>query len=89
MVLSENKKSLVWKTLNETRGKIEPSEYKNYIFVITFYKYLSDKAQNWVQSIYQGTSWAEIWQKDKQQVAKYMQDNLGYVIQPGDLFSDW
>ncbi|USS89222.1 type I restriction-modification system subunit M [Fructilactobacillus cliffordii] len=89
MALSAKKEALVWKTLNETRGKIEPSEYKNYIFGIMFYKYLSDKAQNWVQSISQGASWSEIWQQDQQRAATYMQSNLGYVIQPGDLFSDW
>lgn len=48
MVLTADKESLIWKTLNETRGKIEPSEYKNYIFGVMFYKFLSEKAQNWL-----------------------------------------
>jgi len=37
MSLTADKKTLIWNTLNETRGKIEPSEYKNYIFGLMIY----------------------------------------------------
>lgn len=45
MALTSEREAMIWKTLNDTRGKIEPSEYKNYIFGVMFYKFLSEKAQ--------------------------------------------
>lgn len=89
MALTSEKEALIWKTLNDTRGKIEPSEYKNYIFGVMFYKFLSEKAQDWLKSVLHGDSWDHIWSQDSKRAAQYMQKNLGYVIQPGDMFSDW
>ncbi|USS90652.1 type I restriction-modification system subunit M [Fructilactobacillus carniphilus] len=87
MALSEKREALIWKALNETRGKIEPSEYKNYIFGIMFYKYLSDQARKWCHN--QQPSWSDLWRQDPHRASNYMKEQLGYVIQPGDLFSDW
>lgn len=89
MALTADKKALIWKTLNETRGKIEPAEYKNYIFGLMFYKFLSQKAENWLAQQLRGESWANVWQQDADKAATFMQSKLGYVIQPGDMFSDW
>lgn len=89
MALTAEKEALIWKTLNDTRGKIEPSEYKNYIFGVMFYKFLSEKAQNWLDGVLQGETWASIWSQDSKRAAEFMQQTLGYVIQPGDLFTDW
>lgn len=89
MVLTADKESLIWKTLNETRGKIEPSEYKNYIFGVMFYKFLSEKAQNWLDGVLRGETWANVWAQNPEKAADFMQRTLGYVIQPGDMFSDW
>lgn len=89
MALAPDKQALIWKTLNETRGKIEPSEYKNYIFGVMFYKFLSEKAQNWLETALRGATWESVWNQDSKRAAQIMQDKLGYVIQPGDMFSDW
>lgn len=89
MALTEEKKAMVWKTLNETRRKIEPSEYKNYIFGVMFYKFLSEKAQTWFKSVSRQETWESVWKQDSERAAKFMQDKLGYVIQPGEMFSDW
>ncbi|WP_203626418.1 type I restriction-modification system subunit M [Lacticaseibacillus mingshuiensis] len=89
MVLTAEKEALIWKTLNDTRGKIEPSVYKDYIFGVMFYKFLSEKAQAWLVTVSRGQSWSEIWGQDPEQAAALMQRKLGYVIQPGDMFSDW
>lgn len=43
MAISTKMQSQIWTMLNELRGKIEPSEYKNYVFGLMFYKFLSDK----------------------------------------------
>ncbi|KRM22460.1 type I restriction-modification system subunit M [Latilactobacillus graminis] len=89
MALTSDKKAIIWKTLNETRGKISPSQYKDYIFGVMFYKFLSEKAQGWLESVSRGESWNDIWQQDPTRAADFMQKKLGYVIQPGDMFSDW
>ncbi|USS92553.1 type I restriction-modification system subunit M [Fructobacillus americanaquae] len=89
MALTADRQALIWKTLNETRGKIEPSEYKNYIFGIMFYKFLSEKAQLWLDGVLQGEKWANIWAQDPEKAKSFMQGTLGYVIEPGDMFSDW
>lgn len=89
MALTAEKEALIWKTLNDTRGKIEPSEYKNYIFGVMFYKFLSEKAQAWLDGVLQGETWANVWSQDSAKSAEFMQRNLGYAIQPGDMFSDW
>ena len=62
MALTADKQALIWKTLNETRGKIEPSEYKNYIFGLMFYKFLSEKAQTWLDSQLRGETWSSVWE---------------------------
>lgn len=89
MVLTAEKKALIWNTLNDTRGKIEPSEYKNYIFGLMFYKFLSEKAQTWLASQLRGESWENVWNQNPDKAASFMQSKLGYVIQPGDMFTDW
>lgn len=89
MALTAERQALIWKTLNETRGKIEPSEYKNYIFGIMFYKFLSEKAQNWLDSVLGNETWESVWSQDSEKAASFMQAKLGYVLQPGDMFSDW
>lgn len=89
MALTADKKALIWKTLNETRGKIEPAEYKNYIFGLMFYKFLSQKVEKWLAKQLRGESWANVWQQNADKAATFMQSKLGYVIQPGDMFSDW
>ncbi|EJO00572.1 type I restriction-modification system subunit M [Oenococcus oeni] len=89
MALTAKKEALIWKTLNDTRGKIEPAEYKNYIFGVMFYKFLSEKAQTWLDSVLGDETWSYVWGQDPNKAARFMQRNLGYVIQPGDMFSDW
>ncbi|MCI1935767.1 MAG: type I restriction-modification system subunit M [Bifidobacteriaceae bacterium] len=89
MALSAEKKARIWKTLNETRGKIEPSEYKNYIFGVMFYKFLSEQEQTWLGSNLGRQTLDEVWAQDSSKVIRILQRNLGYVIQPGDMFSDW
>lgn len=85
MVLTTEKKALIWKSLNDTRGGIEPSEYKNYIFGIMFYKFLSEKAQTWLEGVDHKKSQIQ----NSDELFKAMQKKLGYIIRPGEMFSDW
>ncbi|BDR57448.1 type I restriction-modification system subunit M [Xylocopilactobacillus apis] len=90
MALSAKDKATVWQTLNDTRGKIEPSEYKNYVFGVMFYKFLSEKAQKWIDGMLGADeSWTEVWADDAESAASEMKSELGYAIKPGEMFEDW
>lgn len=89
MALSNEQQTKMWSMLNETRGQIGLTSYKDYIFGILFYKYLSEKAESWLSEVSRGEQWSTIYNKDSQRAMTYMQKNLGYGIQPGDFFNDW
>ena len=38
----------IWESANKMRSKIEANEYKDYILGFIFYKYLSDKQEQWL-----------------------------------------
>ena len=48
MALSNEQKNKMWALLNQTRGQIGLTAYKDYIFGLLFYKYLSEKATQWL-----------------------------------------
>lgn len=69
MALTHEREALIWKTLNDTRGKIEPSQYQNYVFGVMFYKFLSEKAEKWLTSVLRGEIWANVWAQDAAKAA--------------------
>lgn len=90
MALSNEQKTKMWTMLNQTRGQIGLTAYKDYIFGILFYKYLSEKAMGWLKSTLRGNeTWESIYAQDSVKALSYMGKNLGYAIQPGDFFVDW
>lgn len=89
MALSKEQQTKMWAMLNQTRGQIGLTAYKDYIFGILFYKYLSEKATRWLESVLRGETWENIYAQDSARALEYMQKNLGYAIQPKDFFVDW
>lgn len=89
MALSNEQKTKMWSMLNQTRGQIGLTAYKDYIFGILFYKYLSEKATAWLGKVLRGETWESVYAQDSQKAMEYMKQNLGYGIQPGDFFDDW
>jgi type I restriction-modification system DNA methylase subunit len=41
-ILQDDVNSILWKACDTFRGTVDPSEYKNYILVMLFLKYVSD-----------------------------------------------
>lgn len=83
--------SKIWASANKMRSKIEANEYKDYILGFIFYKFLSD---NEVRHLKEKACWTENelrtdLRAEDQEVVRYCQDNLGYFIAYGDLFSTW
>lgn len=54
MALSQEQQTKMWAMLNQTRGQIGLTAYKDYIFGILFYKYLSEKATRWLDDVTRG-----------------------------------
>ncbi|MDD3335683.1 MAG: type I restriction-modification system subunit M [Eubacteriales bacterium] len=79
----------IWESANKMRSKIEANEYKDYILGFIFYKYLSDNEARFLHS--KGMTdedMASVTEQDADTV-KYVQENIGYFIAYGDLFSTW
>lgn len=83
----------IWESANRMRSKIEANEYKDYILGFIFYKYLSDKEEQW---LYQRDYDAESIRKyvneeamDQYSSKSSAQQSLGYFIAYKDLFSTW
>lgn len=89
MALSNEQQTKMWAMLNQTRGQIGLTAYKDYIFGILFYKYLSEKATRWLRGVLRGETWEFIYSQDSAKALNYMKKNLGYSIQPNDFFADW
>ncbi|MBC6308988.1 type I restriction-modification system subunit M [Listeria sp. FSL L7-1582] len=89
MALSTEQQTKMWAMLNQTRGQIGLTAYKDYIFGILFYKYLSGKAARWLGGVSRGETWESIYSKNATKALLHMRKNLGYAIQPSDFFSDW
>ncbi len=50
----ENKKALeqqLWNIANELRGKMDADEFRDYILGFIFYKYLSEKIENFTNEL--------------------------------------
>ncbi|VEU74992.1 Probable type I restriction enzyme BthVORF4518P M protein [Mycoplasmopsis citelli] len=82
--------SQIWEAANKMRSKIEASEYKNYILGFIFYKFLSDKLENFLRN--DGWTDQEIKEnlnENDYETIEYCKDRLKYFISYNNLFSTW
>ncbi|WP_285023649.1 type I restriction-modification system subunit M [Lactococcus garvieae] len=89
MALSNEQKTKMWNLLNQTRGQIGLTAYKDYIFGLLFYKYLSEKATQWLEEILRGETWENVYLENPVKALEFMKQKLGYAIQPHEFFKDW
>ena len=80
----------IWASANKMRSKIEASEYKDYILGFIFYKYLSDKEEQFMLNE-GGMTQNELphVQEQDEEIVQYCQTNIGYFIAYDNLFSTW
>lgn len=81
--------SKIWESANKMRSKIEANEYKDYILGFIFYKFLSDKEENYLRE----NDWTdeylpELTEEDPETVES-VRRNIGYFISYDNLFSTW
>lgn len=81
--------SKIWAAANKMRSKIEANEYKDYILGFIFYKFLSDKEEEFL--IKDGWTKEDIRNELNESCSdkEYVQRNLGYFIGYRHLFSTW
>lgn len=83
----------IWESANRMRSKIEANEYKDYILGFIFYKYLSDKEEQWLyERDYDAESIRDYVNEeadDEYSSKSSAQQSLGYFIAYKDLFSTW
>lgn len=82
--------SKIWALANELRGKVPAATYKDYMLGFLFYKYLSDREENYLNKNlgYERDELPEVKEEDDQPKKNCM-DNLGYFIAYKNLFSTW
>nr|WP_216599234.1 type I restriction-modification system subunit M N-terminal domain-containing protein [Spiroplasma citri] len=86
--------SKLWDISNTLRGTMEPSEYKEYILGLIFYRYLSDNVQSIIEKDlkiegidYQTALTNEKYRNDFLEVL-YDNDSAGYYIEPEYLWQE-
>lgn len=81
----------LWSMANDLRGQMDASEFKDYILGLIFYRYLSEKVEDRASSLLKEDSitFAEAWENEeyREDLAAYLIDELGYVVEPQYLFS--
>ena len=79
----------IWESANKLRSKIEANEYKDYILGFIFYKFLSDKEEQFLRKDgWENEDLMELTEKDEETV-EYCRRQLGYFISYDNLFSTW
>lgn len=78
--------SKIWETTNELRKKIKADEFKDYIIGFMFYKFLSDKEEDYIEN--QGASKEDLKDIDNDTIEMFKTD-LGYFIAINDLYTSW
>ncbi|MDU4464060.1 type I restriction-modification system subunit M [Haemophilus parahaemolyticus] len=73
----------LWASANDLRGKMDASEYKNYILGFLFYKFLSEHLENYL--IKNEVTFADL---DDDSIETIKED-LGYFIAESDLYRTW
>ena len=81
----------LWAIANDLRGTMDASEFRNYILGLIFYRYLSEKTEQRVTKLLEEDhlSYQEAWEDPDYQkiLKKELIIQIGYVIEPNDLFS--
>lgn len=79
----------IWESANKMRSKIEANEYKDYILGFIFYKFLSEKEEQYLKQ----EDWDEedllSLDEEDEEVVESIKRNIGYFIPYKYLYSTW
>lgn len=81
----------LWAIANELRGNMDASKFKNYILGVIFYRYLSEKTENYMDELLKddGVSYREALKNEELApiVRDWSIEHLGYIIEPKYLWA--
>ena len=82
----------LWAIANDLRGTMDASEFRNYILGLIFYRYLSEKTEKIVVDDFLAVdkiSYQKAFEDEelREGLKAELIDQIGYVIEPQDLFS--
>ncbi|HCU8245115.1 TPA: SAM-dependent DNA methyltransferase [Staphylococcus aureus] len=81
----------LWSIANDLRGNMDASEFRNYILGLIFYCFLSEKAEQEYADALSGEdiTYQEAWADEeyREDLKVELIDQVGYFIEPQDLFS--
>lgn len=81
----------LWSIANDLRGNMDASEFRNYILGLIFYRFLSEKAETEVAEALSGEdlTYEQAWEdaEYREDLKAELIENVGYFIEPEDLFS--
>lgn len=87
-----NLETQLWKIAEELRGSMDGSEFKNYMLGFIFLKYLGERVEQEMFELVRtsGKTYEEVISDEKSMntVRELVSDDLGYMIEPDDLFSE-
>ena len=83
----------LWAIANDLRGNMDASKFKNYILGIIFYRYLSERTENYMNNELlknDGVQYEEAYNNDdlREMIEQWSIEALGYIIKPEYLFKN-
>ncbi|MCC0662043.1 type I restriction-modification system subunit M [Clostridioides sp. ZZV14-6154] len=92
-VQSQELATKLWAIANDLRGSMDASKFKDYILGIIFYRYLSERTENYMDDLLKndGVTYREALADPSMAptVKKWSIDYLGYTIEPEYLFDSY
>ena len=81
----------LWAIANDLRGNMDASKFKNYILGVIFYRYLSEKTENYMNDLLKddGITYREALKNEEfaPTVMEWSIEHLGYIIEPKYLWA--
>lgn len=80
----------LWGIANDLRGSMDSSNFKNYILGVIFYRYLSERTENYMDDLLKndGITYREALEDVElaETVKEWSIEHLGYIMKPECMF---
>ncbi|MBQ6519111.1 MAG: type I restriction-modification system subunit M [Anaerolineaceae bacterium] len=84
--------SQIWAIANDLRGGMDANEFRNYILGTIFYRYLSERTENYINELLRddNISYEAAWADEEYRpvLEQWSLEKLGYLIRPEYLFRE-